>query len=121
MVNGKFQPDRSSQRAIARAAFTLVELLVVIAIIAVLIAILLPALQRARLAAIKVQCASNLRQIGIGIFSYANSNRGYVPTAGFYQWHPVNYARQWYIASNTVTTNPAVVNPPVLWGGIGLI
>jgi prepilin-type processing-associated H-X9-DG protein len=51
----------------------------VIGIIALLIAILLPALQKARESANTTQCASNLRQIAIGIISYANNNRGRLP------------------------------------------
>src|SRR5258707_10083251 len=63
--------------------FTLVELLVVIGIIALLIAILLPALQKARESASTTQCASNLRQIAIGIINYANNNKGRLPPSKF--------------------------------------
>ncbi|MHB1157987.1 MAG: type II secretion system protein [Phycisphaerales bacterium] len=58
--------------------FTLVELLVVIAIIAVLMAILLPGLKKAKEAAGRVVCSSNLRQIYVGQLSYHNDNRGWV-------------------------------------------
>ncbi len=62
--------------------FTLVELLVVIGIIALLLGILLPSLNRARQSAREVQCASNLRQWGIGYTMYVDSNKGKLPADG---------------------------------------
>jgi prepilin-type N-terminal cleavage/methylation domain-containing protein len=62
-----------------RHAFTLVELLVVIGVIALLISILLPALQKSREQAVKVQCASNMRQWGQGLAMYCANNKGFYP------------------------------------------
>ncbi len=62
-----------------RRGFTLIELLVVIAIIAVLIALLLPAVQAAREAARRAQCINNLKQIGLGMHNYNQSNDCFPP------------------------------------------
>ena len=82
MDPGWSMPVRVTRRT---CGFTLVELLVVIAIIGVLVALMAPALQAAREASRRTECANNLRQFGVGFMARAERHQGQL-SSGAFDW-----------------------------------
>jgi prepilin-type N-terminal cleavage/methylation domain-containing protein len=98
----------SKRKIASRGGFTLVELLVVIGIIALLISILLPALGRAREAAKRIRCLSNLKTLTYAWLSYAQDNKGAICGAN------TDTENEWYKKDNN---HPKEHNPklPPSW------
>ncbi|AQT68088.1 putative major pilin subunit [Anaerohalosphaera lusitana] len=99
-----------------KEGFTLIELLVVIAIIALLMSIMMPALSMVKERARRVTCGSNLKQVGISLFTYAQDNDNKVPEnymeiapryTGFYA-----YAAYW-INPNATNESHKITDGPV--------
>jgi prepilin-type processing-associated H-X9-DG protein len=76
------------QLGLPNGCFTLLELMTVVGVIVMLAALLLPALAGARMAAYRIQCASNLKQIGTALTLYVDDFSGY-PAFGYYRWEPL--------------------------------
>jgi len=102
-----------------RAAFTLVELLVVMGVIAVLMGLLLPALSSARESAKTLACLSNLRQLAVAAQVYCTNNRGYYPPAyGFENRAPLSISYAWDFTSvRDTSAGTTTIEPGLLWQG----
>lgn len=110
--------SHSKRNGRCTGGFTLIELLVVVAIIAILAALLLPAMKQARDKALRASCSSNVRQLCIGLASYAKDHNGTSP-------YMVGDRRFGPIASHDKSVMPASNYMRgfgvTQWGGLGLL
>ncbi len=87
--------------------FTLVEVFIVIFIIMILAGILLPTLSKVRESGRRAQCASNLRQIGLGLIMYSNENNETFPAGGASAMEDLNTLYPDYVSERKVFMCPS--------------
>ncbi len=126
MKTRQLQNFTTSEMQRAPRGFTLVDTLVTLAIVALLISILLPSLAGAREAARRVACASNVRQIGLGITMYADDHQDRLPPSYFAPdlQSPESEGGEFNPAEMMTTRLPpnlVEMNKPGPWDGIGLL
>jgi hypothetical protein len=97
-----------------RGGFSLIDLLVSIAVVAVLIALMMPTLSTVREAARRVVCASNVRQIGLGLAMYADDYKGMLPFTKFAGAG---------VGSGATALQSMVIlrDSPQVWDGLGIL
>lgn len=107
----------SSDRGLCRCGLTLVELLAVVAIIGLLAGLLLPAVQSVRETARQMQCANNLRQIGIGIGRYAQANQDALPAGSIAPYRLSSSLIEFKLGSATMFLLPFIGEYLYLYDG----